>query len=146
MDYEIAKVGRRWLVEFEIDIGDRKWQRRLFSPRCIDWIKRLPHVGGALGEAMADRLFALKWIRRGKKARGQSDRARTPRAATGARIKHLKHQRGLSCLSRDQCACDLPLRLKVRARARLPVRNSVRLQTLRRNASLPLPFAYLSGF
>jgi hypothetical protein len=40
----------------------------------------------------------------------------------------------------------LPPRLKVRARARLPVRNPVRLQTLRRNANLPLPFTYSSGF
>jgi hypothetical protein len=30
----------------------------------VDWTERRPHIGGAVGAALASRLFELKWIER----------------------------------------------------------------------------------
>jgi DNA-binding transcriptional ArsR family regulator len=37
---------------------------RAFCRPCLDWSERRLHVGGALGRVLADRCFALNWIRR----------------------------------------------------------------------------------
>lgn len=43
--------------------------RRLFARRCIDWSERKPHIGGALGAALAQRMLEKDWIRRSKESR-----------------------------------------------------------------------------
>jgi DNA-binding transcriptional ArsR family regulator len=36
---------------------------------CVDWVERRPHLAGALGGALAARLFELGWVRRGSTPR-----------------------------------------------------------------------------
>jgi hypothetical protein len=35
----------------------------------MDWTERRPHIGGAVGAALASRCFALKWIERVRDSR-----------------------------------------------------------------------------
>lgn len=47
-----------------IDLDGLKGQRRHFARRCLDWSERRPHVGGALGAAIAQRFLENGWIER----------------------------------------------------------------------------------
>lgn len=47
-----------------IDVDALSAQRRPFIRTCLDWTERRPHLAGALGAAMLDRMFALRWARR----------------------------------------------------------------------------------
>jgi len=66
--YRVTASGQRVLDAFGIDAGT-------FSPRrppiryCVDWGERRHHLAGALGGALADRMFALDWIRRSNRRR-----------------------------------------------------------------------------
>ena len=44
-------------------------QRRTFCRPCLDWGERRHHLGGALGAALLDRLYALRWARRAADSR-----------------------------------------------------------------------------
>src|SRR5215471_18587020 len=39
---------------------------RLLDEQCLDWTERQPHLAGALGAAILNRLFEQKWIARVK--------------------------------------------------------------------------------
>lgn len=60
----LTPAGSRALAEFGIDIAALSHGRRCFCRPCLDWSERRPHLGGALGAALARRLFALRWIER----------------------------------------------------------------------------------
>jgi DNA-binding transcriptional ArsR family regulator len=47
-----------------IDLGSLERQRRAFARTCLDWTERAPHLAGALGAALLDRMFVLDWLRR----------------------------------------------------------------------------------
>ena len=47
-----------------LDVDALSAQRRPFIRTCLDWTERRPHLAGALGAAMLDRMFALRWARR----------------------------------------------------------------------------------
>lgn len=49
-----------------IDLNSLMSKKRQISPRCIDWSERLPHVAGALGCAIADRLLEQNFITRSR--------------------------------------------------------------------------------
>lgn len=68
-DYRVTRPGERWFTDFGLDLEALTKQRRMFARRCIDWSERVPHLGGALGDALAAHLFDLKWIRRAKRGR-----------------------------------------------------------------------------
>ena len=38
--------------------------RRALTRTCLDWSERRHHLGGALGAAILERIFALRWARR----------------------------------------------------------------------------------
>lgn len=44
-------------------------QRRTFCRLCLDWGERRHHLGGALGAALLQRVFALGWARRADASR-----------------------------------------------------------------------------
>lgn len=44
-------------------------QRRRFACTCLDWSERIPHLGGALGCALASRMLMEKWIHRARESR-----------------------------------------------------------------------------
>src|ERR1700726_839464 len=60
----VTATGEAFLHDMGIDIADVRHWRRTFCRPCIDWSERRPHLAGAVGAALAQRLLALKWIER----------------------------------------------------------------------------------
>jgi DNA-binding transcriptional ArsR family regulator len=56
--------GKRFVEEFGIDLGALTGARRPLCRTCLDWSVRRNHLAGALGAALLDRLFELKWAQR----------------------------------------------------------------------------------
>jgi DNA-binding transcriptional ArsR family regulator len=54
----------KFFVRFGIDIAALAKSRRPLCRPCLDWSERRHHLGGALGAAILDRIFALGWARR----------------------------------------------------------------------------------
>ncbi len=67
--YQVTKEGRLWFEKFGIDVGQLKCSRNGFARECLDWTERRHHLAGALGTALLQRLFDLKWIARVDKTR-----------------------------------------------------------------------------
>lgn len=63
-DLEPSRKGERFLAEFGIDLEAARKSRRALCTPCLDWSARRTHLGGALGAALLERCFALKWARR----------------------------------------------------------------------------------
>jgi DNA-binding transcriptional ArsR family regulator len=61
--------GRQFCVEFGIDLDEAAKSLRPLCKACLDWSVRRNHLAGALGSAMLDRIFALKWARRERGSR-----------------------------------------------------------------------------
>jgi DNA-binding transcriptional ArsR family regulator len=47
-----------------IDVASLAKSRRPLCRPCLDWSERRHHLGGALGAAILDRIFTLRWARR----------------------------------------------------------------------------------
>jgi hypothetical protein len=62
--FAVTRGGRAWLSKFDIDVEPLADTRRKFATQCLDWSERRPHVGGALGAALADRMLAAGWFAR----------------------------------------------------------------------------------
>jgi DNA-binding transcriptional ArsR family regulator len=60
----LTAAGETFLLEFGVNIEAARHSRRIFCRPCIDWSERRPHLAGAVGAALARRLFALGWIAR----------------------------------------------------------------------------------
>src|SRR5262249_58015618 len=52
-----------------VDLSRARAKRRVFCRPCVDWTERRPHIGGAVGAALANRCFELKWIERVRDSR-----------------------------------------------------------------------------
>ncbi len=66
---EITPDGARFLTDFGIDLFAAGMKRRHFFRSCLDWTERRPHIGGAVGAALANRCFDLGWTERIKHTR-----------------------------------------------------------------------------
>ncbi len=65
-----TEAGARYLSGLGIDLYDPELQRRRHMCRaCLDWTERRPHIGGAIGAALAEKWLALGWIARAKDSR-----------------------------------------------------------------------------
>lgn len=62
--YRLTRAGRARLLELGVDVAGAEARRRAFARQCLDWTERKPHLAGALGAAVADRLFELRWVER----------------------------------------------------------------------------------
>ncbi len=60
----LTRAGSAWFRSFGIDVDAAASERRALCRPCLDWGERRHHLGGALGTAMLNRLFALGWARR----------------------------------------------------------------------------------
>jgi DNA-binding transcriptional ArsR family regulator len=69
-DYDLTKHGRQLVDDFGVDLAELHRQRRTFARRCLDWTERSPHLSGALGAALLDRLLELGWLVGGRMPRG----------------------------------------------------------------------------
>jgi DNA-binding transcriptional ArsR family regulator len=61
---EVTPAGVDFLTGLGVDLKAAHAKRRLFCRPCLDWTERRPHIGGALGAALASRCFELKWLER----------------------------------------------------------------------------------
>ncbi len=68
-NFELTESGQTFLTDFGIDIDHARSKRRKFSQTCLDWSERQPHLAGALGAAICERLVSLKWIKQEKNTR-----------------------------------------------------------------------------
>lgn len=67
--YRVLPAGRRGLAELGIVAASFAERGPQLARPCIDCTERRPHLGGALGAALARRLFELGWIARGRTPR-----------------------------------------------------------------------------
>ena len=61
---EVTPAGVEFFARLGVDLSAARSKRRLFCRPCLDWTERRPHIGGAVGAALAKRCFELKWIER----------------------------------------------------------------------------------
>ncbi len=61
--------GERFMTEFGIDLAALTGSRRPLCKDCLDWSVRRSHLAGALGAAILDRLYELKWAKRRTESR-----------------------------------------------------------------------------
>jgi DNA-binding transcriptional ArsR family regulator len=65
----VTAAGEAFLSGLGIEVGEVGSGRRAFCRPCLDWSERRPHLAGALGTALAVRLFTLGWIARQRDTR-----------------------------------------------------------------------------
>jgi hypothetical protein len=68
VDYRLTELGTRRLHELGVDL-DSVPSRRPLIRYCVDWSEQRHHLGGALGAALASRLFDLGWVERSRTGR-----------------------------------------------------------------------------
>jgi len=66
---EVTPAGLDFLGKLGVDFAAARARRRVFCRPCIDWTERRPHIGGAVGAALAQRCFDLKWVERVRDSR-----------------------------------------------------------------------------
>jgi len=66
---QLTDAGRDWFASLGIDTRAAEAQRRTLCRPCLDWGERRHHLGGTLGAALLQRLFALRWASRAKDSR-----------------------------------------------------------------------------
>lgn len=62
VDYILTDAGAAWLSEFGIDLAALTARRRPLIRYCLDWSEQRHHLAGALGAALAQRMFSLRWL------------------------------------------------------------------------------------
>jgi DNA-binding transcriptional ArsR family regulator len=62
--WTVTAFGERAFEELGVTVDDLRAGRRPVTRVCIDWSERRPHIAGALGAALATRLFERRWIER----------------------------------------------------------------------------------
>jgi DNA-binding transcriptional ArsR family regulator len=60
--YLLTAGGEELLGRLGVGVAEVRARRRRFARVCLDWTERRPHLAGALGAAVCDRLFALGWV------------------------------------------------------------------------------------
>lgn len=63
-DYQLTAQGNIAMQELGLDVALAASSRRRFACACLDWSERRPHLGGALGAALLQRLLKKGWIER----------------------------------------------------------------------------------
>jgi DNA-binding transcriptional ArsR family regulator len=67
LDGDAYRLGAQASTRFDelgIDVERLVKRRRAFARPCLDWSERRRHLAGALGAALAARLFELGWLKR----------------------------------------------------------------------------------
>lgn len=68
-ELRLTKAGARFLEDFGIDLESASSGRRPLCRGCLDWSMRRTHLGGALGAAFLERVYALRWSKRARNSR-----------------------------------------------------------------------------
>jgi hypothetical protein len=61
---EVTPAGLEFFADFGIEVRGLQRTRRSLCRPCLDWTERRFHLAGALGAALAQRCFQLRWIQR----------------------------------------------------------------------------------
>jgi DNA-binding transcriptional ArsR family regulator len=67
--FALSRKGREFAAEFGIVLEDIAQSRRPLCISCLDWSMRREHLAGALGAALLNRIFALRWAGREQNGR-----------------------------------------------------------------------------
>ncbi|MBW8487192.1 helix-turn-helix domain-containing protein [Actinomadura parmotrematis] len=62
--YAVTAKGEERFAGFGLDLPALRAAKRRFAWHCLDWTQRRPHLNGALGAAVTDRLIELGWFER----------------------------------------------------------------------------------
>ena len=92
-DYRLTEPGETFVRRLGVDVDGARAKRRLFARACLDWSERRPHLAGALGAALAARLFELDWLER-------TGRPREIRVTAGGEVE-LARLFGMTTATRD---------------------------------------------
>lgn len=68
-DLRVTRRGAEFFGRLDIDLAALSGARRALCKTCLDWSMRREHLGGSLGAALLDRMFALGWARRARQTR-----------------------------------------------------------------------------
>jgi DNA-binding transcriptional ArsR family regulator len=60
----LTRAGEAFAGRFGIDVGRLRGSRRPLCRSCLDWSVRRGHLAGAVGAALLDRFYALRWAAR----------------------------------------------------------------------------------
>ena len=66
---EVTESGKTFLEDVGIDVAGSRRRRRAFCRPCLDWSERRYHLAGAMGAAIAERCFEMKWVKRIEESR-----------------------------------------------------------------------------
>jgi DNA-binding transcriptional ArsR family regulator len=67
--FALTPGGERWFERLGISASSLADQRRTLCRPCLDWGERRHHLAGALGAALVERCFRLRWARRAGSSR-----------------------------------------------------------------------------
>jgi DNA-binding transcriptional ArsR family regulator len=62
--FGLSETASPFFTRFGIDVASLAKLRRPLCRPCLDWSERRHHLGGALGAAILNRIFSLRWARR----------------------------------------------------------------------------------
>ena len=63
--WRVSAEGIAWFKAGGIDVETLRRGRRPLLRPCLDWSERVPHLAGALGQALLERLLAYGWVHEG---------------------------------------------------------------------------------
>ena len=67
--FHLPNSGHRVYSEIAVDLNEVRSKRRQLCPRCVDWTEKLPHVAGAVGAMIAEKLVEQELIVRSRNDR-----------------------------------------------------------------------------
>lgn len=67
--FTVTRSGVKWFDQLNISVSELQTGKRVLARKCLDWSERRPHLAGAIGAAMADKFFELKWLQQGRNSR-----------------------------------------------------------------------------
>ncbi|HZT56974.1 MAG TPA: helix-turn-helix transcriptional regulator [Burkholderiaceae bacterium] len=65
----LSEAGLARFRDLGVDVDAVAQQRRVFCRPCLDWGERRDHLAGALGAALLQRIYELRWAARVKDSR-----------------------------------------------------------------------------
>jgi DNA-binding transcriptional ArsR family regulator len=68
-EFIVTEQGKKWFLQFGINIEEANIKRRIFAKPCLDWSERRYHISGWLGSAIATHFFDQGWITRANENR-----------------------------------------------------------------------------
>lgn len=63
-EYIVTEQGKKWFLNFGINVDEADTKRRVFAKPCLDWSERRYHISGWLGSAIAKLLLNRDGLRK----------------------------------------------------------------------------------